>query len=203
MFDIFQLNDKSIMLTADVLSIEAFRNIYERDTTPAKAFAHKELLYVYHSSSYKSFAIKKGLKGNDLHMFALSNSGMGNSYQPDTMVKKAISVYKELQESPIDEQIGILYNIIGIRNFALRSLANQLELKTRQLADEEQITKFFALSDKLSTFTAQFQKDVTVLKKIEEDVAEKENKNKKIYGQRAHESNFDSDDELAAYEKAD
>lgn len=204
MYDIFNVHGGRLVVTPEILTIKPFRDIYERDGLPNKSNATKELLYVYHCSSYKSEGVKKGLEGETLHNWAMRNAALNNNFVIDATIRNAIKEYKYHQNSPIDEQLIILNKITVIRNEALDLLSKRLKNQLVSLAtDDKEFEAFFILSEKVSSFTSKVDKDFAIIQKLQNELTLEVDKSPLVYGQHKYHDSFDSDNELSNFEKED
>lgn len=204
MYDIFNVKGGKLVVTPEILTIKSFRDIYERDSLPNKANAIKELLYVYHCSSYKSEGVKRGLEGETLHNYATRNATLGNNFTIDATIRNAISEYKYHQNSPIDEQLIILNKITVIRNEALDLLSKRLKVQLTTLAvDDKEFESFFSLSDKVSSFTSKVDKDFAIIQKLQNELTLEVDKDPTVFGKHEYRTSFDSDNDLENFEKED
>jgi len=204
MFDIFQVRSNKLQITPEILTLQPFRDLYERDGDLAKRNAIAELLYVFHTTSYKSAGVKKGYEGSTLHNYAVSNSGVTSEFKVDNLIKAAQECYKTHQYTPIDEELLILNKIVVTRNSALNILAETLKVKSKSLAtDEKEFESFFNLSDKVSTFTSKIEKDFDIIQKLQEKLKREENKIAMIYGKKEFKDSLESDDDLKEFENVD
>lgn len=204
MFDIFQVRNNKLEITPEILTLQSFRDLYERDYDLSKRNAIAELLYVFHTISYRSAGVKKGYEGSTLHNYAVSNSGVKNEFKVDSFIKAAQECYKTHQYTPIDEELLILNRIVVIRNSALNILAETLKVKSKSLAtDEKEFESFFSLSDKVSTFTNKIEKDFDIIQKLQDKLKIEENKISMIFGKKEYRESLDSDNELNEFENVD
>lgn len=201
MFDIFNVQNGRLTITPEILTIKPFRDIYERDPLPNKSNAIKELLYVYHCSSYKSGGVKKGLENSTLHNWAVTNSEVGNNFKVDDLIRSAIKEYKYHQNSPIDEQLIILSKITNTRNEALDLLAKRLRSSLTMLnTDDKEFETFFNLSEKVSSFTSKIDKDFAIIQKLQNELTLEIDKSPLVYGKHEYKESMDNDDSLSNYE---
>jgi hypothetical protein len=202
MIDIFNIKDGLFKINSEVLTLKSFRDVYNRDTFPDKHIAEKEFLYIYHMSSYKSLGVKRGLENSTLHNFAVTNSDLDDTFRQDDLIRTAIKEYKYHQNSPIDEQLIVLNKITNTRNEALEVLSKLLKNQITNLSttDNKVMDSFFSLSERISSFVNKIEKDFDIIKKLQSELTQQEDKVKLIYGKKEHHSSLDNDKDIENYE---
>ena len=87
-----------IIIEPDLLAIDAFKSIWDSDTTKDKINAYKELKYVYFVADVKSPYKQSTLDTEELKE-KVTNDFMDKGWKESKLVTKAIEKYKELQYS--------------------------------------------------------------------------------------------------------
>lgn len=202
MIDIFELENNKIRITSEILMLKTFKELYKRKTISE---VEKEFLYIYHFASYRSIGIRKGYTDDDLHRFAVTNSGLPDNYFPDTLVMTAIKEYKESNYTATDEQYMILQKTMRLRNKALSSITLELDLLSdKVLKDKEARKEFFNLDSLITEYIAQLQKDNKILRELEKALLEDIDKHSgKQFGKLIYSDSLEKEDELVNYEKED
>lgn len=201
MRDIFELENNKIRITSEILMLKTFRHLYKRKEVPE---VEKEFLYIYHFASYRSIGVKKGYIDEELHNFAVTNSGLPDKYFPDKEVVAAIKEYKENIYTAMDEQYAILQRTMRLRNKALKAIALELEVLSDKVStDKESRKEFFTLDGIISDYVTQIQKDNKLLKEVEKALLEDINTGGKQFGKLEYTDSLEKEDEFINYERED
>lgn len=201
MRDIFELENNKIRITSEILMLKTFRHLYKRKEVPE---VEKEFLYIYHFASYRSIGVKKGYIDEELHNFAVTNSGLPDKYFPDKEIVAAIKEYKENIYTAIDEQYAILQRTMRLRNKALKAIALELEVLSDKVStDKESRKEFFTLDSIISDYVTQIQKDNKLLKEVEKALLEDVNTGGKQFGKLEYTDSLEKEDEFINYERED
>lgn len=201
MRDIFELENNKIRITSEILMLKTFRHLYKRKEVPE---VEKEFLYIYHFASYRSIGVKKGYIDEELHNFAVTNSGLPDKYFPDKEIVAAIKEYKENIYTAMDEQYAILQRTMRLRNKALKAIALELEVLSDKVStDKESRKEFFTLDGIISDYVTQIQKDNKLLKEVEKALLEDVNTGGKQFGKLEYTDSLEKEDEFINYERED
>lgn len=201
MRDIFELENNKIRITSEILMLKTFRHLYKRKEVPE---VEKEFLYIYHFASYRSIGVKKGYIDEELHNFAVTNSGLPDKYFPDKEIVAAIKEYKENIYTAMDEQYAILQRTMRLRNKALKAIALELEVLSDKVStDKESRKEFFTLDSIISDYVTQIQKDNKLLKEVEKALLEDVNTGGKQFGKLEYTDSLEKEDEFINYERED
>lgn len=201
MRDIFELENNKIRITSEILMLKTFRHLYKRKETHE---VEKEFLYIYHFASYRSIGVKKGYIDEELHNFAVTNSGLPDKYFPDKEIVAAIKEYKENIYTAMDEQYAILQRTMRLRNKALKAIALELEVLSDKVStDKESRKEFFTLDSIISDYVTQIQKDNKLLKEVEKALLEDVNTGGKQFGKLEYTDSLEKEDEFINYERED
>lgn len=97
----FDLIDNQITISPSALNIPEFKKIWDRDKKKNKLDAHSELCYIYYMCDYKSEYrnYPESQREKKIKADFITNR-MGEDWEPDQDIIKAIIKYKELQETP-------------------------------------------------------------------------------------------------------
>ena len=167
-----------------------------------KEQANKELLYIYHTCSYRSIAVRKGYTNESLHEFAVTNSGLDDKYFPDSLVIKASKEYTNLMYSALHEQHYILQKTMRLRNKALNQLSLQLEVLVMSISgDTKELETYLALDKYVSEYIKQLQNDSVILKNIEKQLIEEPDTKTTQYGKLQYSDSLEKEDDLVNYER--
>lgn len=201
MRDIFELENNKIRITSEILMLKTFRHLYKRKEIHE---VEKEFLYIYHFASYRSIGVKKGYIDEELHNFAVTNSGLPDKYFPDKEIVAAIKEYKENIYTAMDEQYAILQRTMRLRNKALKAIALELEVLSDKVStDKESRKEFFTLDSIISDYVTQIQKDNKLLKEVEKALLEDVNTGGKQFGKLEYTDSLEKEDEFINYERED
>lgn len=201
MRDIFELENNKIRITSEILMLKTFRYLYKRKEIHE---VEKEFLYIYHFASYRSIGVKKGYIDEELHNFAVTNSGLPDKYFPDKEMVAAIKEYKENIYTAMDEQYAILQRTMRLRNKALKAIALELEVLSDKVStDKESRKEFFTLDSIISDYVTQIQKDNKLLKEVEKALLEDVNTGGKQFGKLEYTDSLEKEDEFINYERED
>lgn len=201
MRDIFELENNKIRITSEILMLKTFRHLYKRKGIHE---VEKEFLYIYHFASYRSIGVKKGYIDEELHNFAVTNSGLPDKYFPDKEIVAAIKEYKENIYTAMDEQYAILQRTMRLRNKALKAIALELEVLSDKVStDKESRKEFFTLDGIISDYVTQIQKDNKLLKEVEKALLEDVNTGGKQFGKLEYTDSLEKEDEFINYERED
>ena len=121
---LFEMNGSKLTFATEALTIEAFREIWDRDTSEEKETALGEFAYVLWMSDYLS--PYRSLKTSERSAEVIKDVGLGE-WEPDDVIGKAIEQYERLQETP---SMGFLKSA---RKAAenLREFFDQIDLNER------------------------------------------------------------------------
>src|SRR3990167_8155919 len=94
----FILENNKVKISPEALLIQAFKNVWDKDTSKTKDKALAELGYVYFIADYKSdyLAYPENTRTKQIAIDTMKDS----NYKPDETVKAAIKKYEELQNTP-------------------------------------------------------------------------------------------------------
>lgn len=106
-YKLFTIKDNNIVINKpEVLTIPAFTNILRRDKGSPGDFdgrkkykAFKEFAYIYHMADVKSVPNANGFNKAKANKYAIEKSGLDKDYKPDKVVREAIAIYKEAQDT--------------------------------------------------------------------------------------------------------
>lgn len=90
---------KSSKLEVDleyVLFYKEFKNIYNSDNTPEKAYAKKLFMYIYEVCDYKSYANRNNFSKAKAHKHAVNLAGLDSDFEPTGFIAEGIKAYKKL-----------------------------------------------------------------------------------------------------------
>lgn len=97
--NIFIIEKGIVMPTAEILLVDPFGTIWNRDTTKKKEHALKEFAYIEFMCSYKKANPFIGYPPKDRHRKICESVLHNISYIPDELVKRAMNLYKDWQEN--------------------------------------------------------------------------------------------------------
>lgn len=84
----------NIIIHPDLLTIDVFRRIWERDKDKTKKKAHLDISYIYWSIDFRSY-VSDITDPDEKHEAIVPLIDATEKYQPDELVKEAIEVYKK------------------------------------------------------------------------------------------------------------
>lgn len=98
MIEVFQLDKGKVVPTKEILLIEPFKTIWNRDTDSKKPNALKEFAYIEFMTSYKQTNPFIGYGKEERHR-KICNSVMANPiFVPDDLVRKGMIMYMDWQD---------------------------------------------------------------------------------------------------------
>lgn len=168
---IFTYREGKIQVEPQNLTIPEFKEIYERDKSKDKDVAFVELCYVYHMADFRS--VYNNLDTNEKEERIILDFITDKKWKPDSLLKRAIEKYKELNETPSmkllrDTRIGFE----KVREYYIK-----VDLEDRD-AKGQKVNKISELSNSL----ASVGKMIDSLNTIEERVKKEESISSKIRG---------------------
>lgn len=92
------LENNKVKINPEILLIQAFKNVWDKDTSKTKDKALAELGYVYFIADYKSdyLAYPENTRSRQVACDIMKDE----DYKPDETVKAAVRKYEELQTTP-------------------------------------------------------------------------------------------------------
>lgn len=111
-YELFSVNEngKLGIKTKELLTINSFKTIIERDTHKPKERAFKELAYIWFIADYDSPTYLKGLKGKRADEFAKEKVGLPKYWKADEVVLQGIKDYTDCQADVVDDLISEILN---------------------------------------------------------------------------------------------
>lgn len=91
----FKLDDKSqVVINPELLSLEAFRKLWDRDKSKSKDGAYRDFAFIYWMTDFRSYLsdITDNEQREKETIDLIDSTG---KYKPDNLVKQAIEVYKK------------------------------------------------------------------------------------------------------------
>lgn len=98
MIEVFEIEHGIVKPTKEILLIEPFKTIWERDNTAKKEMAMKEFGYIEFMVSYKQTNPFIGYGAQERHRNICKSVMKDLTYIPDDIVKEGLSVYKSWME---------------------------------------------------------------------------------------------------------
>jgi len=93
----FNFSNGSLVLDPDIIVVNEFATIYDRDKSPNKEQAYKEFQYIYFTTDFKSpYADYK----EDEKIKTIIANIFNSNWKPDKAIEDAIIKYKELRRTP-------------------------------------------------------------------------------------------------------
>jgi len=93
MVEIFEIDGSVVRPVKDILLINPFKDIWERDTSKHKTIAINELAYVYYLVSPKKSNPYAGYPNDIKESKIIEGIWKGEEWTPDELVKEAIGLY--------------------------------------------------------------------------------------------------------------
>ena len=95
--NLFQLTKNKVTINPQALTIKEFKDLWARDSK-AKENAVKEFSYIYFLMDWNS--VYQNMPEEDRHETLKEDLDLGETWEPDHLVKKAMEKYEELQQTP-------------------------------------------------------------------------------------------------------
>lgn len=95
---LFNLDNNRVTFSPEALTIKAFKDLWDRDSSKHKEFATEELSYVFFMSDYKSVYLSYDAEARQQKI--IRDVITKKNWQPDDKIKAAIQKYEELQYTP-------------------------------------------------------------------------------------------------------
>lgn len=107
-YELFSVNEngKLGIKLKELLTIDSFKTIIERDTNKPKEKAFKELAYIWFMADYDSPCFLKGLQGKRADEFSKDKVALPKSWKADEVVLKGIRDYKDCQSDVVDDLVA-------------------------------------------------------------------------------------------------
>lgn len=96
--NLFQLSKNKVEVSPVALTIKEFKELWSRDKSKTKESATKEFSYIYFSTDWNS--VYQNMPEEDRHETLKEDLDLGETWEPDHLLKVAIKKYEELQETP-------------------------------------------------------------------------------------------------------
>jgi len=124
----------------DALTVQIFKDIFDRDKTKDKSIAIQELSYVYHMSDNGS-QFSSYMNGDDKSKAVIAYCIKIKGWKPDNLINNAIKVYKELDET-------VTSRFLDSVRIALSKIDNYLRNFKEGEAESADITRVNAMIEK-------------------------------------------------------
>jgi len=160
---IFQQKDNNIIVSPEVLTIPEFSAIWKADKTKDKVEAFKAFTYIYHTVDYNSpySNYPKDKKDESIKQDMLGDP----EYKVSDKVTKALTKYKQLQETPLQRLMQAAKNKID-------DIATYLETTS---VDDESIKLVLEVYKNISTAVSNFDK---LQQAVEKEVEKQSSRNR-------------------------
>lgn len=168
--NLFTLFKNQVKLDPKALTIKQFKAVYDKDKSKDKSLATKEFSYIYFITDWASIYLN--YPEDERHEVLKSDLDLGETWEPDHIVKEAIKKYEELQQTPTMKYAKSVRKAF----WDMVSYFDQIDYKERDMRGLpvykiQDVTKAMADSGKL----------VDSVKKLE-DIVKKEQSEGRIRG---------------------
>lgn len=96
---IFDLIDNNVKVSPEILTIKAFKDIWDNDKSKNKDLAYKDFTYIYHmcdyNSPYSNYPVET--RGESIKQEVIGD----DKYKVNKLIEEGISQYKTLIETPL------------------------------------------------------------------------------------------------------
>ena len=96
--NLFTLEHNRVAISPEALTIQAFKDIWDRDSSRTKERAVAELAYVFYMTDYKSVYLAYDPAAREQKVIA--DVIHKKDWKADALIKNAQKVYEELQQTP-------------------------------------------------------------------------------------------------------
>ena len=133
-------------------------------TGKKKEYNFRELIYIYLIADYESYPNSKGYSDTDAHKYALEVTGLPNTWIPDTIVKRAIEEYKDLQADVLKEEINEILKTFRNNTVIVKKISSAItkELNKSTLTKDE-IKELIGLQGLLIQMSSDIPKQQAIL----------------------------------------
>ncbi len=123
--------------THEVLGIESFRTIINRDKSRDKLKAFKELTYIYLTVDFNSPLVKQGLSEAKIRKEAIDKVELPKGWKEDDVIKRAAKDYDDLQEDVARRTIKDILDLFANYSKIIKKIKTSLD---KLLDDKTDIT---------------------------------------------------------------
>ena len=124
-------NDALILDVEEILQYQILRDIYARDNSKDKSFAHKEFKFIYFIADRKGYVTKAGLTKQEAYKYARENSNLPPSYKPDKVIIEAIEfVRSQMNITPVEDLINSTIKALNLSGRVVKALTDGIETLT-------------------------------------------------------------------------
>lgn len=103
MKELFEVKNNTVVYAPQVLLINEFKNLWDRDKSKTKDQANKELAYIYYATDYRS--IYSNYIGDEKIQRIKRDLKLDKSWKEDKDIKAALDKYQELSKT---QSMGLL-----------------------------------------------------------------------------------------------
>lgn len=96
--NLFKLVRNKIEINPSTLTVKEFKALWLKDTTKTKENAIKEFSYIYFLMDWHS--VYQNMPEEDRHETLKEDLDLGETWEPDHLLKLAMAKYEELQQTP-------------------------------------------------------------------------------------------------------
>lgn len=130
---LFILTNNSFTLNnPEVLLINEFMYLWQRDETIGKVKALTEFKFIYHICDPQSVPNKKGYNEKEALMFAIKECNLPPNYKPDKYILAALNRYVEIRSSVIAEVCQELLISFKSSSSVLKKIRNRIDTLLKQ-----------------------------------------------------------------------
>lgn len=132
-------NDALILDVEEILQYQILRDIYARDNSKDKSFAHKEFKFIYFIADRKGYVTKAGLTKQEAYKYARENSNLPDTYIPDKLIVAAIDfVIKNMNVTPVEDLINSTVKALNLSGRVIKALTDGIEeITSREIKLED------------------------------------------------------------------
>lgn len=167
---LFNLVDKHVEPTVEVLSIEPFKTIWERDKSSKKDKALLEFLYIEYMASFKKTNPFKDVPIENKEIMIKENIFKDSEYEIDELIEEGVKFLIELQRS-YSMTFSYYLSALNAAN-KLKEFFNTIDLNERNYKSGVPLYKPKDITTALLDTESVIEKLKSLEKKVDEDIIE-------------------------------
>ena len=140
-----------------------------------KAYAFKELTYVYFMCDFYAYPMQHALSDEDAHHYAVKHTGLPDHYAPDAVVSSLMEQYREEHLTIGKKTIKNLLDTFSLNSIAITSINTNLKLLLKNAAlTKDQISEVIKYQQDLMKIATEVPQQVKKLREAFSLVQEEE-----------------------------
>lgn len=175
---LFILSNGSISLNnIEILLINDFKAILDRDPSIAKVRAWNEFKFIYHIVDPRSVPNQKGYNEKAAIAFANRECGFDEFYVPDRLLLKAINKYEELNSSVVAEVCQELLISFNSSSDVLKRMRTKMEdLLAKSNITSDEIREVITLQKEIISMASSIPEHINKLTIAQAELEKSDNK---------------------------